>query len=88
MLVLPVTLTALGSSFKLVAPVTTQDKVEDCPFVIEFGEAVNEESVGNPGGGGVGCGVGVGVGVTPFAVVNVKSPDVDRLPASSFDFTL
>jgi hypothetical protein len=81
---------APGSSFKLVAPATAQDKVEDCPGVIELGEAVNEEIVGNPGGGGVGCGVGVGVGVgePPFTVVNVRSPDVDRLPASSFDFTL
>jgi hypothetical protein len=67
--------------------VTTQDKVEDCPGVIELGEAVNEEIVGNPGGGGVGPGVGVGVGEPPFVVVNVRSPDVDRF-APSFDFTL
>ena len=88
------TLMAPGSSFKLVAPVTTQDKVEDCPGEIVLGEAVKEEIMGNPGGGGVGVGVGPGVGVgvgvgePPFVVVNVTSPDVDRLPASSFDFTL
>jgi hypothetical protein len=42
------------------------------------------------GGVGPGCGVGVGVGVGEplFAVVKVKSPDVDRLLASSFDLTL
>jgi hypothetical protein len=74
---------APGSSLKLVAPATTHDRVEDCPLVIELGEAVNEEIVGDPGGG-----VGVGVGAPLFAVVNVRSPDVDRLPASSFDFTL
>jgi hypothetical protein len=49
-------------------------------------------SSGAPGVGGVGAGdgvgVGVGVGEPPFVVVNVRSPDVDRLPASSFDFTL
>jgi len=85
-----VTLVAPGSSFKLVAPVTTQDNVEDCPGEIELGEAVNEEIMGNPGGGGVGvgCGVGVGVGEPPFVVVNVRSPDVDGLPAWSVDFTL
>jgi hypothetical protein len=44
--------------------------------------------VGPGVGVGVGIGVGVGVGEPLFAVVNVKSPDVDRLPASSFDFTL
>ena len=44
---------------------------------------MNEEIAGRPGPG-----VGVGVGVPPFAVVNVTSPDEDRLPASSFDFTL
>jgi hypothetical protein len=79
----PVTLMAPGSSLKLVAPATTHERVEDCPFVIEPGDAVNEEIVGEPGGG-----VGVGVGEPLFAVVNVRSPDVDRLPASSLDFTL
>jgi hypothetical protein len=74
-----------GSSFKLIAPVTAHDKVEDCPLVIELGEAVNEEIAGRPGPG---VGVGVGVGEPPFAVVNVRSPDVDRPPAPSFDFTL
>jgi len=43
-------------------------------------------------GGGVGPGGGVGgvvgAGEPLFAVVNVKSPDVDRLPASSLDITL
>jgi hypothetical protein len=91
-----VTLTAPGSSLKAVAPVTDHDKSEDCPLVIEPGEAVNEEIVGSDGGGvgvgvgvgvGFGVGVGVGVGELPFAVVNVASPDIDRLPASSFDFT-
>ena len=77
-----------GFSLKLVAPVTDHDKVEDCPLVIELGVAVNEVIAGRPGPGvGVGTGVGVGVG-EPFTVVNVTSPDVDRLPASSFDFTL
>jgi hypothetical protein len=85
LLVAPVTLIAPGSSCKLVAPVTVHDKTEDCPLVIESGEAVNEEITGNPG---VGVGIGVGVGVTPFVVVNVRSPDVDRLPAPSVDFTL
>ena len=69
-----------GSSFKPVAPVTDHDKVEDCPLGIELGVAVNEVIAGRPG-------PGVGVG-EPFTVVNVRSPDVDRLPASSFDFTL
>jgi hypothetical protein len=86
-----------GSSLKAVAPVTDHDKTEDCPRVIEPGEAVNEEIVGRDGAGvgvgvgvgvGFGVGVGVGVGEPPFAVVNVRLPDVDRLPASSFDFTL
>ena len=72
-----------GSSLKLVAPVTTHDKTEDCPLVIATGEAVNEEITGLPGGGG-----GVGVGVGELVVVKVRSPDVDRLPASSIDFTL
>jgi hypothetical protein len=76
---------APGSSFKLVAPVTAHDRVEDCPLEIEVGEALNEEIVGDPG---TGVGVGVGVGEPLFAVMNVKSPDVDRLPASSVDFTL
>jgi len=31
--------------------VTDQDKTEDCPLVIEPGEAVNEEIVGRGGGG-------------------------------------
>jgi hypothetical protein len=46
---------------------------------------VNDEIVGDPG---LGVGVGVGVGEPLFAVVNVKLPDVDRLPASSLDLTL
>ncbi len=70
----PVTVTLPGSSLKSVAPVTDQDKTEDCPLVIEPGEAVNEEIVGRPG--------------LVFAVVNVRSPDVDRLPDSPIDFTL
>jgi hypothetical protein len=75
-----------GSSFKPVAPVTDHDKTEDCPLVIELGEAVNDEITGTLGPG---VGVGVGVGVGELAVVvNVRSPDVDRLPVSSFDFTL
>jgi hypothetical protein len=73
-----------GSSIKLAAPVTDHDRVEDCPLVIEAGEAVNEEIVGTEPGGGV----GVGVGEPLFAVVNVTSADVDRLPASSPDFIL
>ncbi|HZF38590.1 MAG TPA: hypothetical protein VE715_07190 [Blastocatellia bacterium] len=77
------TVTLPGSSLKLVAPVTDQDKSEDCPLIIEPGAAVNEEIAGRLGLGG-----GVGVGEPLFAVVNVMSPDVDRLPASSFDFTL
>jgi hypothetical protein len=74
-----VTVVLPGSSLKAVAPVTVHDKVEDCPLVIEPGDAVNEEIVGGDGGGGVGVGAGVGVGVgePPFAVVNVRSPDVD-----------
>jgi hypothetical protein len=83
----PVTLTLPGSSLKPAAPVTDHDKSEDCPLVIEPGAAVNEEIAGTPGPG-VGIGVGVGAGEPPFAVVNVESPDVDRLPVSSFDFTL
>jgi hypothetical protein len=84
----PVTVMLPGFSLKLVAPVTDHDKVEDCVFVIELGVAVNEVIAGRPGPGvGVGTGVGVGVG-EPFTVVNVRSPDVDGLPASSFDFTL
>jgi hypothetical protein len=85
-----VTVMLPGFSLKLVAPVTDHDKVEDCVFVIEPGVAVNEVIAGRPGPGvGVGTGVGVGVGVgEPFTVVNVRSPDVDGLPASSFDFTL
>ena len=82
------TLMPPGSRVKLVAPVTVQDKVEDCPGEIVLGEAVNEAITGNPGGGGVGVGVGVGVGEPPFVVVNVRSPDVDGLPAWSVDFTL
>jgi hypothetical protein len=78
-----VTVMLPGSIFKPVAPVTDHDKTEDCGLVIELGEAVNEEMAGTPGPG-----VGVGVGEPPFAVVNVTSPDEDRLPASSFDFTL
>ena len=81
----PVTSMAPGSSLKLVAPATTHDRVEDCPLGIELGDAVNEEIVGDPG---VGVGVGVGVGEPLFAVVKVRSPEVDRLPASSLDFTL
>jgi len=66
--------------------VTDHDKVEDCPLVIEPGVAVNEVIAGRPGPG-VGVGVGVGVG-EPFTVVNVRSPDIDGLPASPVDFTL
>jgi hypothetical protein len=73
----------LESSLKLVAPVTTHDKVEDCPLVIATGEAANEEIVGDPG-----TGVGVGPGEPLLVVVNVESPDADRLPALSVDFTL
>jgi hypothetical protein len=76
-----VTLTLPGSSVKPVAPVTDHDKAEACPLLIELGEAVNDEITGM-------LGVGVGVGVVEIVVVNVRSPDVDRLPASSFDFTL
>jgi len=83
LVVRPVTVTLPGSSIKLVAPVTDQDKTEDCGLVIEPGVAVNEEIVGRTGPG-----VGVGVGEPLFAVVNVMSPDVDRLLASSFDVTL
>jgi hypothetical protein len=92
-----VTVTLPGSSLKAIAPVTDHDKTEDCPLVIEPGEAVNEEIVGRGGAGvgvgvgvgvGFGVGVGVGVGEPPFAVVNVRLPDADRLPASSLDFTL
>jgi hypothetical protein len=72
-----------GSSLKVVAPVTDHDKVEDCPLVIDAGVALNEAIAGR-----LGTGVGVGVGEPPFAVVNVRSPDVDRLPAPSVDFTL
>ena len=79
----PVTLTLPGSSLKPVAPVTDHDKTEGFPLVIELGEAVNEEIVGR-----LGTGVGVGVGEPLFAVVNVRSPDVDRLPDSPIDFTL
>ena len=78
----PVTSMAPGSSLKLVAPVTDHDKSEDCPLGIEPGAEVNEAITGSPGG------VGVGVGETLFAVVNVKSPDVDGFPASSLDCTL
>jgi len=74
-----------GSSLKPVAPVTDHDKTEDCPLVIELGAAVNDEITGTIG---TGVGVGVGVGVIEIVVVNVRSPDVDRLPVSSFDFTL
>ena len=81
--VVPVTVMAPGSSLKLVAPATTHVRVEDCPLVIELGEAVNEEIVGDPGGG-----VGVGVGEPLFAVVNIRLPDIDRLPDASVDFTL
>jgi len=63
--------------------VTDHDKTEDCPLLIELGEAVNDEITGTPGPG-----VGVGVGVVVIVVVNVRSPDVDRLPALSFDLTL
>jgi len=70
-----------GSSLKLVAPVTTHLRTEDCPLVIATIEALNEEITGLPGGGG-------GVAVGELAVVNVRSPDVDGLPMSSFDFTL
>ena len=83
--VCPVTVTLPGSSLKAVEPVTDHDKVEDCPLVIELGEAVNEVIAGRTGGVGVGTGVGVGVG---FTVVNVRSPDVDTLPGPSVDFTL
>ena len=83
------TLTLPGSSLKPVAPVTVHDKTEDCPLVIELGAAVNDEITGRIGTGvGDGVGVGVGVGVGKLVVVNVRSPDVDRLPASSTDFTL
>ena len=61
--VCPVTVTLPGSSLKAVAPVTDHDRTEDCPLVIEPGEAPNEEIVGRDGGGGVGVGVGDGVGV-------------------------
>ena len=77
------TSTLPGSSLKPVAPVTDHDKTEDCPLLIELGEAVNDEITGTPGPG-----VGVGVGVVVIVVVNVRSPDVDSLPAVSFDFTL
>ena len=79
---LPVTAIAPGSSLKLVAPATTHERVEDCPLVIEFGAAVNEEIVGDPGGG-----VGVGVGEPLFAVVNIRLPDVERFPDSSLEIT-
>ena len=74
----PVTLMAPGSSLKLVASLTDHDKSEDCPLVIEAGAAVNKSIAGSLGSGG---------GET-LCVVNVRSPDVDRLPASSIDFTL
>jgi hypothetical protein len=67
-----VTLMAPGSSLKAVAPVTDHDKTEDCPLVIEPGEAVNEEIVGRDGGG-VGVGVGVGV-VTVTVTLRVALP--------------
>jgi len=63
--------------------VTDHDKTEGCPLVIELGEAVNDEITGM-----LGPGVGVGVGVGEIPVVNVRSPDVDGLPAASVDFTL
>ena len=66
------TLTAPGSSLKAVAPATDHDKVEDCPLVIEAGEAVNEEIAGRVGGG-VGVGVGVGV-VTVTVTLRVTLP--------------
>jgi len=85
--VCPVTLMLPGSSLKPVAPVTVHDKTDGVPLVIELGEAVNDEITGTIGTG-VGIGVGVGVGVGKLVVVNVRSPDVDRLPVSSTDFTL
>jgi hypothetical protein len=63
--------------------VTTHLKIEVCPLWIAGGLAVNEEITGDPG-----AGVGVGVGELPFVVVNVRSPDIDGLLASSTDFTL
>ena len=45
------TSTLPGSSLKAVAPVTDHDKVEDCPLLIELGEAVNDEITGSGGGG-------------------------------------
>jgi len=35
----------------LAAPVTDHDKIEDCPLVIEAGEAANESIEGRMGGG-------------------------------------
>jgi hypothetical protein len=49
--VAPVTLMLPGSSLKPVAPLTDHDKTEDCPLVIELGEAVNDEITGSGGGG-------------------------------------
>jgi len=70
----PVTLMPPGSSLKLVASLTDHDKNEDCPLVIEAGAAVNKSIAGSLG--------------PPLCVVNVRSPDVDRLPDPSIDFTL
>ncbi len=70
----PVTVTLPGSSLKPVAPVTDQDKSDDCPLVIEPGEAVNEEIVGRGGGGGAFVTVTVTLRVTaPALLVAVKT---------------
>ena len=72
------TVMAPGSSLKAVAPVTDHDKTEDCPLVIEPGEAVNEEIIGRDGGGGVGVGVGVGMGVGVGVGVGVGNGTPDE----------
>jgi hypothetical protein len=72
--VAPVTLTLPGSSLKPVAPVTVHDKTEDCPVVIELGEAVNDEITGTGGGGGAFVTVTVTLRVTlPALLVAVKT---------------
>jgi hypothetical protein len=46
----------------LVASVTVQVSVDDCPRSIDEGSAVNEPTVGADGGGGAGAGAGAGAG--------------------------